>query len=808
MFLSIAVGGRRRGICQQIYRILVVLLILSVGTPTNLRAGTQVQTFPRDTLPLPLLTDSLAPASAPDSSRIVGSTAQFRSSADSLNAPVIYSSRDSTIINIRSKEIHLYGEAQVDYQQISLRANHIVLNYGTNIVVAEPWPDSSGVATGKPRFSDGGQEFEAGSMRYNFKSRKGIVYETVTTQDDVYVRGGKSKFISGAVATSDSTTADVIYTEGAIFTTCSADHPHFGIRTRKAKVVPNKLAVIGPSNLEIMGVPTPLWLPFGFFPLKSGRSSGLLFPSDWQYSPNLGFGAQGIGWFFPLGDHVNLQLTADYYLKGAYRLQGNSTYSRRYKYQGSFNASFSNLRREDGETLQEIRDKGVTVRWSHRQDRRAHPTFNFGGNINFQTNQIDQRFINSYDVASRNVIRSSMNMTKTFPGIKSTLTAGFNHSQSNATEQITVNFPDARFQTQTIYPLRNSGSANPRAWYKKLSFQYQSALRTEFNGPADNFFSDSTLQAGQYGFRHQVTSALSLNVLKYFNVSPNVTYEEVYYGKTRDYDFDPTTIETRVVIDENGNERIDTTNFGDIINSLNPGLASFREFSAGVRVSTQLFGKIKFGGRGLLGLQGIRHVIKPSVSLGYSPSYLDGTDYISGTRYFLSEQDINPNSPNDETFFSPFDNQIFGTPSRGMENLSLSYNIANLLEAKVWDKKDSTSNNIPLFQNIGISGSYSLNATDSLKWSQVRMSGSTSLFKRTSRLSLSATFDPYVSEEVERPYSPGGPFRALRAGSTPAADGFPGHAVHQPHGGQDPPTLPGRRRGIRNRRSAGAGKAA
>ena len=548
--------------------------------------GQGIDSLPRvDSLPLPAF---------------AGSTAAFTMSEDSLDAPVDYQARDSMFVDLTAQVIHLYGEAQVDYGQISLKANHIVLDYGTNEVVAESYPDSSGRQAGYPLFKDGGQEFTSKRLRYNFNSRKGIVTETVTTQEDIYVRGGKSKFVSGAVAINDTTQADVIYTEGAIFTTCSADHPHFGIRTQKAKVVPNRLAVIGPSNLEIMGVPTPLWLPFGFFPLKSGRSSGLLFPSDYQYSPNNGFGFEGVGWFFPIGEHVNLELTGDIFLKGTYRVNARSTYRRRYKYNGSFNFSYGAQRLVDQATQVPNFQRGLSLQWTHRQDRRAHPTFNFGGSINFQTNQINQRFINSYEVASRNVIRSSMNATKTFPKLKSTLTAGITHSQSNQTGRIEVNFPDARFQTQTIYPLREIG-LNPRAWYKKLSFQYRSELRSRFVGQDTSFFTAQTFDEGQYGFRHDANAALSFNLLKYFNLSPSINYEEIYYGKTTQYAVDPTTILTDTIVDDQGNVSVVTTDFGDIIDELNPGLASYREFNAGVALSTQIFGKVKFKGRGILG---------------------------------------------------------------------------------------------------------------------------------------------------------------------------------------------------------------
>lgn len=666
-------------------------------------------------------------------------------SPDSLTASVDYAAEDSMWVDFTTQEIHLYGAATVDYQQISLKANHIVLNYGTNIVFAEPLPDSLGYPTGEPEFSDGGQSFVAKEMRYNFKTRKGIIYGTTTTQDDIFVRGGKSKFVSGALRVDDTTRADVIYTEGAIFTTCSAEHPHFGIRTQRAKVVPNRLAVIGPSNLEIMGVPTPLWLPFGFFPLKSGRSSGLLFPSDYQYSPQWGFGLQGVGWFFPIGEHVNLQATADYYIKGTYTLNANVSYRRRYKYSGNFNASYKRLRQEASIAagLEESFNKGISLNWSHRQATQAHPTFTFGGSLNFQTNLVDQRFINSYDVASQNTIRSSMNATKTFPKLKSTLTFGLNHSQNNQTRIISMNFPDANFTTQTIYPFREL-PGRQKAWWKKLSVRYKSALRTQFEASDSTFFTQATIDDGQYGFRHDVTSGLSLNVLKYFNVSPSVSFEEVYYAKSRNYFLDE-DLQTQEIVDPiTGETTIDTTSLGTIANELNPGLASFRTFNASVNLSTQLFGKVKFKGKGLFGLQGLRHVMKPNISFGYAPDYRNQRDYISDTPYYIAESEIDPLNGFDDDYLSPFANQIFGAPPNSEQRLSIGYGISNLFEAKTWNRKDSTSQNVKLFQNIAVRGSYDF-TQDSLQWSTIGVSGGTQFFKGVTRVNLNATFDPYIT---------------------------------------------------------------
>lgn len=711
----------------------------------NLPDLTRRDTVPPDSLPYglspPGQTDSLPPPA------FSGSTASYPASPDALETPVDYSANDSMWVDFETQEIHLYGEATVQYLDINLKADLIVLNYGTNIVTAGPLPDSIGQPAGFPEFSDGGQSFTAKDMRYNFKTRKGIVYGTTTTQDDIFVRGGKSKFVSGAIAVNDSTQADVIYTQGAIFTTCSDEHPHFGIRTQRAKVIPNKLAVIGASNLEIMGIPTPLWLPFGFFPLKSGRSSGLLFPSDYQYSEGLGgYGLEGVGWFFPLGEHVNLSLTADYYLKGTYRLKANVRYVRRYKYSGSFDASFNNLRSENT-NLEVTRQKGMRLNWSHRQDSRAHPTFNFGGSINFQTNLADQRFQNDFQTVSTNVTNSNMNITKTFTKLKSTLTAGLSHSQSNQTREVTVTFPDAAFTTQTIYPLREL-KGKPDAWYKKLSLRYSSALKTRFTGADSTFFSQPTLDNGQYGFEHSVTSAVSLNVLKYFNVSPNVRFEEVYYGKTQSYGLSGGVTTDEIIDPVTGELTIDTTSLGTITSALQPGFASFRTFTAGVTASTQIFGKVKFGGKGILGLKGLRHVIKPSIGLNFSPDYLTASDYLTDTEYFIPEDQIDPLNGDPERFRSPFANQIFGQPPPTGQSMRINYGFDNLFEAKVWNKQDSIAENVKLFQNIAVSGSYDFEA-ETLKWSLVSIRGSTSFFKGVSRVAMSANLDPYITRYDE-----------------------------------------------------------
>ncbi len=699
-----------------------------------------------DTLPTDsLLLDRLAIDSLPsDSSELLvalgnGASMGNRSivmSNDSLTATVDYDMQDSMHVDFVRKEIHLFGTATVKYEGISLTADHLVLNWESNIVEASPLATNPR-EEGKPQFSDGSQEFTADRIRYNFQTQKGIVYAAVTNQEDIVVRSQKSKFFKDAYTIDDTTKADIIYSQGAIFTTCTADHPHFGIRTSKAKIIPNKLAIVGPSHLEIMGVPTPFALPFGFFPLKSGRTTGLLF-GDYEFSPQWGFGFRDLGWFFPVGEHLNLELRGDVYFKGTYALGLTGNYRKRYKYSGSFITRYNKQRQESTETGVVTFQPSLSINWSHRQDPSAHPTATLSGSVNFQTNRAQSRVFNSYEAVSRNVINSNVNFSKRWDDKPFNLTAGLSHSQNNQTQDITINFPQLAFQTSTIYPFRRAADKRlgKERWYEQINFRYKNELRATFTGKDTSFFRPDPLNDRRMGFRHDISSGISLNVLKYFNVAPNIAYAETYYDKNIERFFDDTQgIQTREIIDENGNLTIDTTVFGTILEEIRTdGIKSFRTLSAGVSVSTQFFGTARFKAGPL---RGLRHVVKPSISFGYQPNYLANENYFDDLP--------NVNNPRDEqrrTIVNRFSNGIYGGPPNSEQQMALNYSINNLFEAKVWSKKDSTARNVKLFQNIAINGSYNF-AADSLKWSPIQMSGATRFFKGVTTLNLNATFDPY-----------------------------------------------------------------
>ena len=310
-------------------------------------------------------------------------------SQDSLDSEVESFGEDSMRYDIKNNQVHLWGNAYVKYQTITLTADYIVYNWTTNIVTAEGIKDSLGSGMGVTKFEDGEETFDSRKLKYNFKTSKGIIYDAVSQYNDIYVRAEKGKFSGKGADPVEHD--DHIYSEDAIFTTCNHPNPHFGIRSGKQKVIPNKVVVVGPSNVELGGVPTPLWLPFGFFPLKQGQRTGLIFPQDYEYSEQWGFGLKNIGWYFPMNEYMDLALTGDIYSRGTFGLHARGRYKKLYKYSGSLNLNFANQRTEATNSTQILNNKSFGIQWSHSQEATAHPTNKFGGSINLQTNNYQSR---------------------------------------------------------------------------------------------------------------------------------------------------------------------------------------------------------------------------------------------------------------------------------------------------------------------------------------------------------------------------------------------------------------------------------
>ena len=659
----------------------------------------------------------------------------YKVSNDALDAPVEYIAEDSMEYDIKNKQIHLYGNASVSYTSINLKADYILLDWETNIVTAIGQPDSTGKVTGDPEFSDGNESFTAKEIKYNFLTRKGIITDATSIQNDVYVLTSKGKFV--ASAPSDTTrTNDVIYSKDAIFTSCNLDHPHYGIRSNKQKIIPNETVVVGPSNLEIGGVPTPLWLPFGFFPIASKAQAGIIIPRDYDYREDFGFGIANFGYFTPLGPHYNLQVTGDYYWKRSWGLHIRSQYKKRYKYNGAFSFDYGSLRQEQTDATFR-RTNSYSLTWNHNQDRAAHPTRKFGGNIRIQVGDYQRTFNNDARSVLNNQLNSSLNYSFTPTTAPYNFTASFTHDQSTRNRQITINFPNLDFNMRRVYPFKRKNPIGGERWYEKVGVTYKANAKNRYQSSDTTFFKGSTqmiLDQMTYGAQQRADANTTFNVLKYFRLTPNVNYSQTFLPRRRDITFDDVTqIIFRDTTFSPDDSTLFTLNYDTLygeqnIDTLN-AWSMIQQFSGSVSLGFDVFSTVLFKkGR----LKGIRHFGKPNFSLSYSPNW--NQSLIDRVRFDNRIDSL-------EAYNRLLPNGLYSVSGLSGEQFSIGYGMSNVIQTK-YLSRDSTDKYFNLIDELSFNGNYNM-AADSFQWSTITARLRGNWFRNFLNVTITAQFDPY-----------------------------------------------------------------
>lgn len=664
-------------------------------------------------------------------------------SKDTLNAPIDYSGDFQRLDNV-NKQLILVGNAAVKYQSLNLKADSIIFDLKNNIVTAMGRRDSTGLLKGLPEFENGDEKFSAVKIRYNFQTQKGKIYDVRTKQNDLFLLGGSVRYESKAIR-KDTSANDVAYGADALITTCNAAHPHFGIRSSKLKIIPDKLVVVGPSRLEIADIPLPIGLPFGFFPITQGQRNGVIFPRDYEFSPQLGFGIRNIGYYMGFGDNFETYLTGDVYTRGTWRVRAVTNYKKRYKYNGGLTLEYGINVSDPITSEYPTKSKTFLINWSHRQDNRAHPSQNFGGRVNISINDALSQNYNDAQSVLNTQLSSNLTYTKRFPGRPFNLSTSFNHSQNTRTGQMTITFPSVNFNMNRIYPFkRKVTKGGKEAWFEKIGVDYRFNAKATATNQDSVFFSKETVDLIEYGAQHQTTMNASFRVLKYFNLTPSVNYSEKWFFDTENRYFDSSPeLDTTYLYNSDSTDIItviDTLNYGNVVDERVNGFRPLREFSAALTLGTKIFGTAQFN-KGFI--RGLRHVMTPSVSIGYTPDYTD-----PAFDYFRMVDTDSRDEYNDPQEYSVFSQGIYSGPSNGGSRMALSYGLRNTFEAKYFSKKDSLNpiKKVKLFDNINISGNYNFQA-DSLNFSPVGISGTARILKGVSTLSLSARFDPYAAEE-------------------------------------------------------------
>ncbi|AOW18983.1 hypothetical protein LPB03_03610 [Polaribacter vadi] len=627
---------------------------------------------------------------------------------ESIDDIITHIAQDYTIQNAKEKTVTLYNEANITYTDIDLKSGIIIIDYKKNTLFAKGIKDSTGYVQ-RPVFKQGGQESEQDSILYNFKSKRALIYGLKTKQGEMFTYGEKTKQVN------DST----IYIRKIRFTTSEKEVPDYYISTDKAKLVPGKKIIVGLSNLVLADVPTPLFLPFAYFPMTETSVSGFLIPAFDTGSSTRGVGLQNGGYYFAINDYVDLTLTGDAWANGSWGLRTNSNYNKRYRFNGTFSFNYENI-------INGIRgfddfDKrsNFNIRWNHSQDSKASPNSRFSASVNLGSSRFFRESLNQFNLNQNqnNTFNSSVNYSKTFVGTPFNMAVTASHQQNTNTESIIMTLPSLTLNMNRVYPFagKDGVKKNP---IQKLGFNYNMQGQYLINTTDDEFFTSKMFETARSGIQHKTSTNTNIKAFKYFTLSPSVNYEETWQ-----FDY----------IDK----KYDETNNVIITDTLR-GFKSYREYNMGVSLSTNIYGTFNFKkGR----LKAIRHTIRPTVSYSYRPDFKD--NYL--------EQVQQTANPLDVIDYTVFDQGIYGSPSGGLSN-SIGLSLNNVLEAKMAPKdpdSDEEDEKIMILNNLNFNTSYNI-AADSLRWSNVTFSAGTRLFKDKLALNFTGSLDPYQVNENGR----------------------------------------------------------
>ena len=661
----------------------------------RMRGGEKTDSLHRDSLALDSLgMDSLA--------------ADTTKKKEPLDAPVIYEASDS-IVFTKEGYAHLYGEGKVNYQNIELTSAVITMNMDSSTVYATGVTDTAGVETGSPIFKDGETPYESKIMRYNFKTKKGFINSIVTQQGEGYVTSEEGK--KGA--------NDEIYMRHGKYTTCdNHEHPHFYLRLSMAKVRPKKNVVFGPAQLVVEDVPLPIAVPFGFFPFNSSYSSGFIMPT-YGDEMNRGFYLRDGGYYFAISDQMDLKVLGEIFTKGSWGLSAASNYNKRYKFSGSFNASYLVTKTGEKNMPDYSVSKDFRIQWSHRQDAKANPNSSFSASVNFATSSYDRSSLSSLynkQEYSQNTKASSVSYSRNFPEIGLNISGAFNITQNTRDSSLSMTLPDVNISLNRIYPFKRKKSAGDERWYEKISLQYTGSITNSIS-TKDNLLFKTPLTQWENGMQHKIPVSATFNLFKYINIVPSFNYTERWYLRKvkQSYDASPTSRD---------HVKRDTIN----------GFNRLYDYNLSLQMNTKLYGMYKPLFMKSKELQ-IRHVFTPTVSYTYTPDF-GKSRYGYYDTYTYTDEDGEVRTVE----YSPYEGAVYGYPGKNMSQ-NISFSIDNNIEMKMKSDKDTTGyKKISLIDQLGASLSYDV---ANKKWSDLSMNLRLKLTKSYT-FNMNASFATYA----------------------------------------------------------------
>ena len=608
-----------------------------------------------------------------------------------LDEKIKYFATDSIVYDLENNLINLYNQSQVTYKNIKLNAYYITINFNKNTLYAKGKIDSSKVLVQKPVFIENGKEYKSKTIKYNFKTEKGIITKLLTNEGESYLHGDIVKKEKNKTQ----------YLSNGLYTTCDHDEPHFYIKANKIKFIEGEKIISGPANLIIQDIPTPLLLPFAVFPITKKRSSGILLPS-YGNSTALGYNLKDLGYYFGINDYIDLKLTSDVFTRGSYRIGINSNYKKRYKYQGGININFSKTKIGE-EYRNDFRvNNDFKIQWSHQEDPKLRPNSRFSATVNIASSSYSQNNLYSTDYL-QNSLSSNISWRKKWDSKPYSFSLNMRHSQNTLTKKIDLTIPEINFTTGRLKFTKDSKKP---AILSNLGFNYSLNSRTLLSRPDSLLFNNLNKNI-KSGIKHTIPLSTSFSFLNHINISPSINYIERWYFR------------------KNTQEWNDISN--EIISDTTSGFYQVRDFNLSINASTKIYGLLDYK------KYAFRHIITPSFSISYHPDFANEKWNI----YSIVQND----TTGSENTYSYFNGSIYGFPRIGKYG-NISFSLRNNLEMKL---KEKDNKKIKIIEDFSISGNYNI-AADSLNLSPIYLTLRNKISKNFD-FQMSSTIDPYRLNE-------------------------------------------------------------
>jgi lipopolysaccharide assembly outer membrane protein LptD (OstA) len=679
-------------------------------------------------------TDSISFLS--DTAQIPEDTSQFNSDStltrknkpSEINTKIVYSAKDSMAFSAGNKKIYLYGKAVVTYGDIELKADYIEYDYTSRIVFASGLPDSTGKIQGKPEFSQKKEKFKSEKLNYNFKTKKGIIYNIITDQGGGYLHAEKTKRLkNGQVDLRDGK-----------YTTCNAEHPHFYLALKEGVMIPDDKIVFRSAYLVIEDVPIfPVFLPFGFFPNRNQNTSGIIMPT-YGLESNKGYYLSNGGYFLAINDYTDVRITGTIYTNGSWNAELNERYVKRYKYSGHFDFRYAvditgeqDITAPSGDALQTSKNYSIT--WVHTQDPKANPSRTFNASVLYQTMLYNrnQNYLNP-EALTTNTTSSSVAFVQNWAYF--VFSANLNLNQTNGannTQTISGSLPNLSFNAkQSYYPFRRKNAAGTLKWYENIGLSYSSVASNNINTDT-SLFAPKTFKTAANGFKQTVPVNVSIKLLKYFTITPSITYTGIL--QTTQVIKTGHALHDLISGDTTWGIKSDTIHQLNYTQGLTPQLA--------ISFVQPWYGMFDFGKNSKI--TKIRHVITPNISFGYVPT-INGLipDYY---RYYT-------NSNNTNTKYSIYDNTLYGSPPIPTKQANFNFGLNNNLEMKVKSTKDTITGEkkVVLIQSLTFASSYNIYKPAGQNLTPISFSGVIPVIKNLN-LTFGGTFNSYAYKIVKLP---------------------------------------------------------